>query len=186
MPRGFSPSGPLDLTRVDAGAHLEAEPAERVPNRDAAPNRARRPVEHCEEAVAVVSISSPPKRSSSVRIRGVVAAEQLGPRRVPEAHRLLRRRDEVREEDGRAARGPVDGFGRTAGEELLDLVENDLGIGDERVVVSRKFHEPRPRDPLRDVPALVDLRVTVSRAMQDERRGLDHRKGRPGPRPGSS
>jgi hypothetical protein len=91
--------------------------------------------------------------------------EQLAPRAVAELRDALGRAHDVGEEHGRQQTirlGPA----AHAGEELLDLVEQCVGVaGPDEVVVARKLDVSRSRDLLRDPACLFDLDVEILRPM---------------------
>ena len=90
----------LALARVQAGAELEPEVAGAVPDGERAPNRARRPVERGEEAVAGGVDLAAAEPLELATDGGVVTAQQLRPVAVAESLQPLGRADEVGEEDG--------------------------------------------------------------------------------------
>ena len=97
-----------------------------------------------------VSISWPSKRLELLPDDGVMPLQQLAPAPVAELGRLLGRADDVREEDRREHAVGLRPAAR-AGQELLDLVDNRIGItGPQRVRVSRQLDELRSRYPLGD------------------------------------
>ena len=96
-----------------------------------------------------VSISRPRNRSSSRRTRCVVLVEQLAPAPVAELGRALGRADDVGEEHGREHAIRL-GPGPDAREELLDLVDDRVGIArPDEVLVAGELDELRARDLLR-------------------------------------
>ena len=141
MPRGFSPSAALDLTGVDPGADVEAERRERLPDREPTPDRPGRPVEQREEPVARrVDLLARVAGELTTHRRGV--GDQVGPRRVSELRRALGRADEVGEENRREhAIGEM--CRPSAGEELLDLVEDLIRLDERHVVVALQLDEAR-------------------------------------------
>ena len=91
----------LDLARMEPGADLDAEPANRVADRAGAPDRTRGAVEGGQEAVAGdpdLLATEPLKPVSDKR---VVLAQESSPAPVAELGGTLGRADDVREEHGR-------------------------------------------------------------------------------------
>src|SRR6266849_1073561 len=137
----------LALTRVDAGAHVEAELVSHA--RDdgrRAPDRPRRPVEARHEAVARgVDLDAAVVHELAAH-ELVMAREELAPPLVAEPHRGLGRAHEIGEDD--RCEHTVGYMGRPhTGQELLDLAEKLLGLsepGDVRI--SRELDEARTRD----------------------------------------
>jgi hypothetical protein len=67
-------------------------------------------------------------------------------------------------------------MGRGACQELLDLVDDGVGVSDERdVIVTGQLDERRIRDRLAEVAALVDRDDAIAGAVKHERRRLDRR-----------
>ena len=116
----------LALARVQAGADLEAQRRDAVPERGCAADRACGAVEGGEEAV--------PGRVDLVAAEALelaadgntVGLEQLAPAAVAEVSGELGRADEVGEEDRREHAVGLRGRAH-AGQELTDLREREIG-----------------------------------------------------------
>lgn len=80
-------------------AHLDSKRAQRLSDRTRAANRARGPVESCEEAVARgVELDAAILRELAAN-RRVMLRKQLTPAAITELRRLRRRADDIREQD---------------------------------------------------------------------------------------
>ena len=172
-PRCRATSSPreLDLAGVDAGADLEPERPNARPPIALAQRTARAgPSNVARKPSPAVSTSRPRKRSSSARTSAWCCSSSSRQRAVAERGRALGRADDVGEQHRRQ---DAVGLRRRAhpGQELLDLVgERGRIARHEQVVVARELDEPRARDPLGDVAALLDVDVAVADAVQDQRR----------------
>ena len=96
--------GSLHFARMHTGADLELELAQRIAYGEPAPNRARRPVEEREEAVARCVDLLAVETVELGANRRVVLGEEVPPRRVAELVARCCRADEVREEDASLGR----------------------------------------------------------------------------------
>ena len=120
----------LALAGVDAGADRDAGAARALGDAERAADRPRRPVEGGEEAVAhrldlVAAVGG--ELGADERVVGV---EQLAPRAVADLGRALGRADDVGEQDGR--QHPLGrAGGARAGDELLELVHERVGVVEE-------------------------------------------------------
>ena len=128
----------------------------------------------------------PQKRSSSRRTAAWCSSRSAAQRASPssrtrsvEPTRSVKRTVVSTRSDG--------GTGRAPGEELLDLVEDLVGIDDRHVVVALELDEASARDPIGDVAPLLDA------ASRDRRCGgarasgtARYRQQRRGRRPSSS
>jgi hypothetical protein len=67
-----------------------------------------------------------------------------------------------------------------AGQELLDLVDDRIGVpGVGQVVDARELHELRPRDVCGEVSRVARVAEGIIQALEDERRDLDRGENRP-------
>src|SRR5438445_7527075 len=108
-----------------------------------------------------VSTSLPLKRSSSRRTAAWWASHE--PRSVAELCRALGRADDVGEEHRRQDTVRLRPMPH-AGEELLDLVEDLVGVDPGQMVVPRQLDEARTRDVLGDVAALSRSKLKLKGA----------------------
>ena len=145
IPRGFSPSRrstspvwtPARTSSPSARSAYRISMAQRIA-RAGPSNAARNPS-------PAVSSSSPAKRSSARRTDRVVLVEEGSPARVAEILHALGGADEIGEEDG-GQHAVGSAHGTSPGEELLDLVEDLVGVdGHEVVVAVRARRTARPR-----------------------------------------
>ena len=143
----------LALARVQPGA--DSMPSRRTSSRTARAQRTARagPSKAARKPSPAVSISRPRKRSSSRRTSAVVRLEQLAPATVAELGRAFGGAHDVGEQHGR--QHPVRlGAAAHAGEELLDLVEDRVGVAHEgQVIVARELDVLRAGDVLGHVAA---------------------------------
>jgi hypothetical protein len=99
---------------------------------------------------------------------GVVRVGQRAPLAVAQASGLLRRRDDVREQDCGGDHVAFGGLVR-AGQELLDLVEEGVGVAhEEQVVVAGQLDVGRAGDALGEVATGADPDEAVPGSMQDQ------------------
>ena len=122
IPRTWSPAQ-LALARVQARAHLEPDALHVVDDRARAADRAGRPVEGREEAVARGVDLTPSEAFQISADDLVVTVEQIAPASVSELARPLGRADDVREEHRREHPVRLRRLAH-AGQKLLDLVED--------------------------------------------------------------
>ena len=61
-------------------------------------------------------------------------------------------------------------------QEVLDLVDDLMGVDPRQVVFSRQLNEARVRDPLGNAAALNDAGVQVAAPVQHQRRPADDRE----------
>ena len=160
---------------MDAGTDVEPERPERVPDLDGTADRAGRPVERGQEPVPGGVELLAREASELAANRRVVLVEEGSPARVPEILHPLGRADEIGEEDG-GQHAVGSAHGTRPGEELLDLVEDLVGVDGHEVVVACELDVARARDLLGDVAPLLDLHVEISGAVQHERRAADARE----------
>src|SRR4051812_3410110 len=64
-------------------------------------------------------------------------------------------------------------------QELLDLVEDLVGVDDREMVVARKLDEARPWDQRGDPPPARDRRQPVARPVEDQGGSVDRRQDVP-------
>ena len=160
----------LDLARVHARPHLEAQSPQHVADRRGAPDRPGGSVEPGEEAVArlvdfmaVEALKLPPDP-------GIVPAEQLLPPLVTELDRALRGVDDVGEQHG--GQDSLDSRQRPdAGEELLDLVQQGVGVArEEQVVGAVELDELGSGDAVGEVATHLNPYHPVVPPVEHERR----------------
>jgi hypothetical protein len=169
----------LALTGVQAGTDLQTQLFHRLGDRAGAADRSSRPVEAGEEPVTGrIELPSVIADELSTDDR-VVPLEELAPCPVAELHRLLRRADDVGEEDGGKHAVRLDDVPLAplpdAGQEALDLACDLLRVDEVRVVVAGQFDELRAGGPVRDVARLVGV-IPVSGAAKDERGNANRRQ----------
>src|SRR5439155_1308530 len=159
----------LDLTRVQTGPHLEAQRSDRVADRTRAADRPRGPVEDREDAVAgsVDLPSMEPLQLSADRL--VVRLEELAPPPVTERRRLLCRADDVREEHCHQYTIRLAAT-TNARQEVLDLVEDLVGVEPWNMIFACELDEPRFRNAGREVSPFVCARVVISPPVEHKRR----------------
>ena len=104
--------------------------------------------------------------------------QEICPRVIAECTRAIGRADEVREQD-RREHTVADSRRAQPGEELLDLVDDVVGLPERDVRVARQLDEPRTRDVLGDVTTFLHARIAVVAAMNDQRRRLHGRQDTP-------
>ena len=81
----------------------------------------------------------------------------------------------VREENGR--KHSIDGHdGPRAGQELLDLVEQTLGIADGRVIIARQLNISGVRELPGKMPTHLDTTGAIAHPMQQQARRPDRRQ----------
>ncbi len=152
-------------------AHLEADPSEPGANANRTPHGPRRAVEGKETIAGDVELpaAEPPELPPH---RSMVRLDQPGPTPIADLDRPLGGAHEIGEEDGRqhpvGVRPPAH-----AGEEILDLVDDLVGLDPRQVVISLQLDEPCARNAVGKVAALLDARIAVARAVQDDRRNAD-------------
>ena len=104
-----------------------------------------------------------------------MAVQEPAPSLVADLRSCLRRADDVGEEDGHEhAVGHLGG--RDAGDELLDEVEDGVGIGPDEVVVSGQLDEAGTGDLLRHPPRPRDVDPQVVTPVDDQGRDGDARQ----------
>src|SRR5438067_6035212 len=124
----------LALGGVDAGTYVEPEQRRRVLDRAGAADRARGAVERRHEPVAGRVDLDAAEALKLTPDRLVVPLEQLAPAAVAECDGSLGRSDDVGEENrGEDAIGVR--YGTHACEELLDLVDDRIGLADDRTAI---------------------------------------------------
>src|SRR6478736_8537232 len=141
----------LDLARVHTRPHLETQSPQHVADRRGASDRAGGSVEPGEEAVARrVDLTAAEALELAPDV-GIVPAEQLFPSPVAELDRSLRGVDDVGEQHG--GQDALDRRQRPdTGEELLDLVEQGVGVArEEQVVGALEFDEFGPGEAVAEV-----------------------------------
>ncbi len=137
----------LALARVQAGAHVEAQVANTLGDRTGAADRARRPVETREEAVAGDVELGAAEANELAADQRVMTLEELPPRAVAELRCFRRRADDVGEEDGGEDSVGL-AFLPTAGvpdvlHEALELdVDLVAALAQGEVAGPRDLHEP--------------------------------------------
>jgi len=146
----------LDFSRVHACTNVQSECRNRVTDRERAANRARRPLAEREEPVAcgVDLLASEARQLAPNRV--VMAPEQLGPRAVAELARLIRRVDDVGEENRRKHTCRHRRRLRTR-QELFDLVEDLVAVHVWHVIVARKLDKLCAGNPPGNVATLFDV-----------------------------
>ena len=145
---------PLDLTGVHAGTDVQTEGRQGSSDLERAADRPRRTVERCEEAVTGRVEFLTGEAAQLASYGPVVLVEERGPAFVAEALHVLGRAHEVGAEDRR--QNPLGRRRRTCtSEELLDLVEDLIGVDGGYVVVPGELDEARPLDPRGDVSPFV-------------------------------
>ncbi len=158
---------------MDTGSDLEAGLAKTITDGDRAAHRAGRPVERGKESVAGRADLLPAEMRELATHCRVMLLQHVAPGFVAQRCRAVRRTDDVRKKD--RGEHPVRFRSRPdAGEERLDLVDDLALVADPREVVrSGKLEELCIRDTSRYVSALLDVRVEVAGAVEDERRNAD-------------
>src|SRR5207253_2135399 len=98
----------------------------------------------------------------------VVALDQLPPAAVAKARGGFRGTDDVGEHHRR--QHAIDRRNvALAGEELLDLVDNRVGVArDEEVILAVELNEARSADAFRDVASQAERHDSVAAAVQDQ------------------
>src|SRR5262249_11442013 len=139
---GPAPARELHLARMDAGAHVEPEPGEGIANRERAAYGSRRTVEEGEKPVAcgVDLFAAEPGKLAPHEF--LVPSEAPGPGVGAEFAEPGGRPDEVGEQD-RGEDPVTDMRGPHTREELLDLVDDVVGLPERHVGVSFKLHKAR-------------------------------------------
>jgi hypothetical protein len=168
-PARLLPGTPLDLAGVHARANVAGRAAERA--RIARAQRIARagPSKAARKPSPAVSSSSPGEPASSRRTASWCSASSAAHARVAELLDALGGADEVGDEDRVSTRSRQ--AGRTPGEELLDLVEDLVGVDGGRGR-PRELHEARARDRAREVARPPRRGVEVAGAVEHERRAL--------------
>ena len=105
----------------------------------------------------------------------MVVLEQLRPGLIAERAYTLGRSDKIGEED-RGEYSVGDTRWPHAREELLDLVDDVVRLPEGHVGVAGELDEARAGHMRGDIAALLDTRVAVADAMDDERRRLHRRQ----------
>ena len=118
---------------------------QRVPDGDRASHRPPGPVEGGEDAVAGGLDQRALERCHERGHRPVVLVEQVAPAAVADPGGELGRADDVGEQHG--GQHPVDLDGVHAGQELLDLGDDGVGVAEvEEVVVAGQLDESGARE----------------------------------------
>src|SRR5207253_6803113 len=127
-------AGELDLARMHPRPDLQAERQHGLGDGLRAPDGPSRPVEGGEEPIAG-GVDLPPSEPFDQGTNSLVMGiEQFSPAAIPQRGRLLRRANDVSEQNGR--KHPVEFWSRAdAGEKLLDLVDQGVRIAHEWSVV---------------------------------------------------
>ena len=168
----------LHLARVDSHADAKPEVREALVDRMSAADRAGRPVEEGEDAVAdgvdLLAAVSGELEAHELEL----ALQEIRPRPVAETRGGRRGVDDVGDHHGDQDAFVDDpGSGREIAGDLphegLDDVEDLVRVDRDEVVVARELDEPRSRDALCDVAALVDPHGAVTGAVEDERGDVD-------------
>ena len=112
-----SPSAQLDLAGVDGGSDLQVDRGQAVGQTEGAAQRSSRRVERRQDAIAgrLHQVAVPAGDLGANDL--VVAIQNSPPATVPHGRRLLRRANDVREQDG--GQNPVDVLGRVERPDLL-------------------------------------------------------------------
>ena len=123
-----------------------------------------------------VSISSPAKRSSSRRTTAWCCSTRRDHAESPSAPSRLCRADDVGEED--RGEDPI-GDRRRPGacEELLDLVQERLGVDPGQRARSGQLDQPRAGNRVCELACLLHPEQRLVRPVNDERRRLHEREG---------
>ena len=163
----------LDLARVYARPHLEAQAPQHVADRHGTPDRAGGSVEPGEEAVARRVDLTAVEALELAPDLGVVPAEQLLPSFVAELDRSLGGVDDVGKQHG--GQNALYRRHRTnTGEELLDLVEHAVGVArEEQVVGAIELDELGPGDAIGEVATHLEPQHPVVPPVEHKRRDLD-------------
>ena len=157
---------------MEPDAHVDAELAGAVPDRQRAADRARRAVERGQEAVAGRLDLATRKPLELTANHGVVRVEQIAPASVPELAHEVGGMDDVAEHDGRQDAIGVDAT--HAREEFLDLGDDRIAVADVRqMLVAGKLRVARARDVLGEIPSVTDEDGAVALPVDDQRRRLD-------------
>src|SRR5579864_8029772 len=163
----------LALAGVEAGAHLDSEPAHALRDRARAADRPRRAVEAREEAVTGRVELLAAEAGELGTDDPVVVGDELFPPAVAELGCLLRRVDDVGEEHRGELSVDLDAL-PDLGEERLDLGEGALRVAQPREVVRpRQLDTTGERDPLRDVAAAPRVDEPVVDPVKYQRRHTD-------------
>src|SRR3954451_20389741 len=143
----------LALARVQPRAQLDAQAADRLHDRARAAQRVgRRTVEGGQERVADGLDLAPAVALDLAPDRVVVGGEQVAPAAVAQARGMPGRVDDVGEQHGHEPPLQPAGGVAAAGEELLDLAEQRLGVAEHRqAVLAGQLDEPRAGDLLGEV-----------------------------------
>jgi hypothetical protein len=124
---------PLALTRVKAGADLQALVRRRTDDRFCTSDTARWPIEACEEAIAGCVEFSSGKASQLPSHGGAMRGENFAPSAIAERGRPFGRADDVRKEN-RGQHTLRHRLGQRSAQEALYLVGNV--VADEGSVVT--------------------------------------------------
>ena len=168
---------PLDLARVEAGAHVQTERLEVLANGERALDRSSRSVERRQEAVANCLHLGAAVAVELATHRRVVTVEQLAPGSVAELAGPLRGVDDVGEEHCR--QHAIGGRALAhAGEELLDLVHDVVAPARcvRQRVAAGEHDQAGVGNVVGEVLGGLDRNIGVVRPVDDERRRLDVRQ----------
>src|SRR6266550_3368945 len=166
----------VELSSVEAGAHLDAKLVYALDNRERAADGARRSVENRKEAVASPIDLSAAKTSELAANEAVMVADQGTPPCIAELKGPTRGLHHVREENCRQDARRFCAVAGT-GEEFLDLIQDGVGVADPRDMVDAgKLDVSRVRYSLSHVARAAHVDAPIARAMEDERRDVNGRQ----------
>jgi hypothetical protein len=155
---------------VKARADPDAEGRNGITDGAGTPNGAGRAVEGGKKPVAGRIELSAAVAAELATNRVVVGLEEIAPGAVPDDRDRRGGVHDIREED-RCQDAIRLGATANAGEELLDFIEERIGVTDPREVIrAGKLHEPGTGNLRRDPAPLLNVGIEVAGPMQDQGR----------------
>jgi hypothetical protein len=164
---------------VQPRTDLEIQAAHLPYDRISAADAACRPVEGRQEPVTGGVDLTAAEPGELLTDQGVVAVEEIAPPSVAQRGRPLRGPDDVREHD--CGQDPI-GLGTAActRDELLDLVEDCVGVADPREVIGPgQLHVLRALNAFSHVSSPRHAARSIALALNDDRRDLNGGKRLP-------
>jgi hypothetical protein len=166
----------LDLAGVEARPDLDVDAAQLVPEGGGAADRPAGAVEGRQDPVAGGLDELTTELLDQPAGKVVVDLQQLAPAPVPEAGGPLGGAGDIGEQHGRQ-HPPGPGGSVDAGEELLDVVQGELGcLPDEQRVGSWKLDQLRLGEVPGEIAGVLDGDEAVVPSVQDQRGCLDQRQ----------
>ena len=150
------------LAGMKSRADVQAQPTDGLDDGTSATNGASWTVKRDQEPIAGRMNLAPAEVEQFTAYEAVVSVQQLPPAAVAKGRRLLSRSDDVGKQHGSEHAVGLNGVA-DSGEQLFDLVEDDICVTDPGVMVRPwQFDVVRPGDALGQVSPVADIDPTIS------------------------